>query len=129
MSYTYKFKHQLKFEPVLQDIEDGTMCVLQTLAVFEIQCGMNPINDNYQRLDQWASRMHPPYNEYERNAGASRCVTPFDVILSSKQLQKKRCKYQTREEIAALTKRNYIVLGQEYDMNNILEDVDMFDQA
>ena len=31
VSFTYKFKHQLKFQPVLQDIEDGTMCVLQTL--------------------------------------------------------------------------------------------------
>ena len=27
VSFTYKFKHQLKFQPVLQDIEDGTMCV------------------------------------------------------------------------------------------------------
>ena len=31
VSFTYKFQHQLKFPPVLQDIEDGTMCVLQTL--------------------------------------------------------------------------------------------------
>ena len=64
VSYTYKFKHQLKFQPMIRDIEDGTMCVLQTLTVFEIQCGINPIDENYQRLDQWASRMHP-YNEYE----------------------------------------------------------------
>ena len=64
------------------------MCVLRTLTIFEIQCGVNPIDDNYQRLDQWASRMHP-YNEYKRYEGASRCVTQFDIILSSKQLQKK----------------------------------------
>ena len=72
-----------------------------------------------------------PYNDCEQYEGASRYLTRFDVILSSKQLQKqhKRCKYETREEIAALTKRNCIGLGQEYDMNDILEDNDMFDQA
>ena len=32
VSFIYKFKHQLKFQPVLRDIEDGTMCVLQTLT-------------------------------------------------------------------------------------------------
>ena len=131
VSFTYKFKHQLKFQPVLQDIEDGTMCVLRTLTVFDIQCGTNPIDDNYQKFDQWASRMHPPYNEFEWNEGASQYVTLFDVILSSKKLRKKhkRCKYKTSEEIAALIERNYIVLGREYDINDILEDIDMFDQA
>ena len=58
--FMYKFQHELKFQPMLQDIEDGTMCVLQTQTVFEIQCAMNPIDDNYQRLEQWASRMRPP---------------------------------------------------------------------
>ena len=33
VSYTYKFQHQLIFQPVLRDIEDGTMCVLQTLTL------------------------------------------------------------------------------------------------
>ena len=51
VSHTYKFQHQLKFQSVLRGIEDGTMCVLQTITVFEIQCGMNPIDDNHQRLD------------------------------------------------------------------------------
>ena len=50
------------------------MYVLQTLTVFESQCGMNQIDDNYQRLDQCASRMHLPYNEYERYEGASQYV-------------------------------------------------------
>ena len=131
VSYTYKFQHQFKFQSVLQDIEDGTMCVLRSLTVFEIQYGINPIDDNYQRLDQWANRMHPSYYEYKRYEGASRYVARFDVILSSKQLQKqhKRCKYQTREEIAALKESNYIDLGPEYDMNDNLEYNDMFDQA
>ena len=80
VSFTNKFQHQLKFQPVLQNIEDGTMCALQTLTVFEIQRGMNPIDDNYQRFEQWASRMHPPYNEFERYEGASQHVTPFDKI-------------------------------------------------
>ena len=88
------------------------------------------MDDNYQRLDQWLSRMYS-YNDHEQYEGVSRYVTRFDVILTSKQLQKQheRCKYQTREEIAELTKRNYIDLGQEYDMNDILEHNDTFDQA
>ena len=74
---------------------------------------MNQIDENYQRLEQWESRIHPPYNEFERYEGASRCVTLFDGICSSKQLRKKdkHYKFKTREEIAALTERNYIVLG------------------
>ena len=54
----------------------------------------------------------------------------MDIILSSKQLQKqhKRCKYQIQKEVTALTDRNYIDLGQKYDMYDILEDDDMFDQ-
>ena len=43
--------------------------------------------------------------------------------------KKKHKRKKTREEIAALTKHNYIVLGAEYDINDILEDNDMFDQA
>ena len=90
---TVKLNHNitknLPIELLLWDIEDGTMCVLRTLTVFEIQCGMNPIDDNYQRLEQWASRMHPLYNEFEQYEGASWFVTPFGVIRSSKQLEKK----------------------------------------
>ena len=59
VSYTYKFQHQLKFQPVLQDIEDGTMCVLRTLTVVNIQYFVNPIDDNYQRLNQWLRGMYP----------------------------------------------------------------------
>ena len=32
VSFTYKFQHQLKFQLMLRDMEDGTMCVLQTLT-------------------------------------------------------------------------------------------------
>ena len=46
VSYTYKFQHQLKFQPVLRDIEDGTMCVLRTLTIFEIQHFLNSSDDN-----------------------------------------------------------------------------------
>ena len=87
VSYTYKFRLQLKFQPMLQMIEDGTICVLQTLTVFDIQYYVNAIDDNYQSMDQWLSKMHP-YNDHERYEGASRYVTRFDVILSSVQLQK-----------------------------------------
>ena len=65
VSYTCKFKHQLKFQLVLRDIEDGTMCVLRTLTVFDIQYVANPMDGNYQRLDQWLNRMYP-YNDHER---------------------------------------------------------------
>ena len=34
-----------------------------------------------------------------------------------------------RPEIAALIERDYIVLGKKYDMDDILEYIDMFDQA
>ena len=87
VSYTCKFQLQLKFQPVLRVIEDGTMCVLQTLTVFDIQYYVNPIDDNSQRLDQWLSKMHP-YNDHEQYEGVSRYVTRFDVIHCSKQLQK-----------------------------------------
>ena len=43
--------------------------------------------------------------------------------------KKKHKRKKTREEIAALTKCNYIVLGRGYDMNDILEDIDIFDQT
>ena len=74
--------------------------------------------------------MHPPYDEFKRYEGTSQYIYKFDVICSSKQLQKKhkRCKYETKNEIAAPTERDYIVLGRKYDMNDILEDIDMFDQ-
>ena len=47
VSFTHKFKHQLKFQPVLRDIEDGTMCLLQTLSVYEILNPENPLDVNY----------------------------------------------------------------------------------
>ena len=52
------------------------------------------------------------------------------MIRTSKQLIKqcKRYKYETRAEIAALVERYYIGLGKEYDMDGILEYVDMIDQ-
>ena len=70
VSYTYKFQHQLKFQPVHQDIEDGTVRVLRTLTIFDIQHFVNSIDDNYQRLDQWIDRMYP-YNDHERYEGTS----------------------------------------------------------
>ena len=74
--------------------------------------------------------MYPYITDY-RYEGASRYVTRLDEILTSKQLQKqhKRCKYLTINDIAALTGCEYNDLGEEYDMNDNLEDDDMFDQA
>ena len=84
VSFMYKFQHQLKFQPVLQYIKDRIMCVLQTLTLPMLQYDMNPIDDDYQRLERWASRIHPPSNEFERYEGASQYVTPFGIIRSSK---------------------------------------------
>ena len=62
-----------------------------------VQCDMNPIDDNFCRLERY--KMRPPYNEFEQNEGASRYVTPFGVICSSKQLQKKNIKdINTKQE-------------------------------
>ena len=109
VSYTYKFQHELKFQLVLRDIEDGTMCLLQTLTIFEIQHFINTFDDNSRRLDQWLDRMHP-YNAYERYEGASRYAVRFDKITTSNQLQKqhKRCKYKTRKKLQSL--QNVITL-------------------
>ena len=98
--------------------------------MYEILTRGDGLGVNYRRLDRWKYWMYPYItdNIYE---GASRYVTRLDVILTSKQLQKqhKRCKYQTINEISALTEREYNDLGPEYDMYNILEDDDIFDQA
>ena len=51
VSYTYRFQKKLKFQPMLQNIEDGTMCVLQTLSVYEILNPENSLHDNYRKLD------------------------------------------------------------------------------
>ena len=40
----------------------------------------------------------------------------------------KRYKYETRAEIVALVEHNYIGLGKDYDMDSILEYVDMIDK-
>ena len=61
-SFTYKFQHQLKFQPVLQNIEEGTMCVLKNLTLPIFGSGMNSIE---RRLEQWLNIMHPPYNKFE----------------------------------------------------------------
>ena len=52
--------------------------------------GVNLIEVDYWNLEQLLSRMHPPYNESERYEGASRYVTTYNVICSSKQLRKKK---------------------------------------
>ena len=47
VSYTYRFQQKLKFQRVLQDIKDGTICVLQTLTVYEIQYPYISFDDNF----------------------------------------------------------------------------------
>ena len=49
-SYTYKFKHQLKFQP---DIEDGTMCMVQTLTLPMFRSDLYLLKHSYWRAETW----------------------------------------------------------------------------
>ena len=111
VSFSYKFQHQLKFQPVLQDIEDSTMCVLQTLIYHLFRRAVYPLYVDSYMFNLWESRMHPKYEDFEQYEGSSRYLTCHDVIQGSKQLRKqcKRCKYPTINEIAALVERNHIM--------------------
>ena len=73
--------------------------------------------------------MHPLYVEFRQYEGASQYISKYDIIRISKQLikQGKRCKYETKAEIVALVERDYIGLGKEYDMDGILEYINMID--
>ena len=129
--YTHKFKHQDKFQPVLRDIEDGSMIVLQTLTFNHFRRGCNGIHVDGYNYQRWESRIHPEYENYERYEGASRYLTPFDVIRSSQKLrnQRKRCKYQTKSEMVALIERDHIEAGTEYDIEDIELDVSLSGKA
>ena len=132
VSYTYRFQQKVqqkrKFQSVLRNIEDGTMCVLRSLTVDDFCNPENPMGVNYRRWRRWCYRMHP-YAIIYGYEGASRYITQLDIIYTSEQLQKqhKRCKYQTINDIAALQEREYNDLGEEYDINN--NEGDVFDQA
>ena len=118
--FTYKFKHQEKFQPVLRDIENGSLIVLKTLDVHSFMY-YESLQDVFYNHNRWKTRMHPEYRNYERYEGTSRYLTPFDVIYSSKKLkkQRRRCKYQTVNEMVALIDRKNIYESLEYDINDI----------
>ena len=132
VSYTYRFQQKVqqkrRFQSVLRDIEDGTMCVLRTISMYEILTRGDGLGVNYRRLDRWKYWMYPYITDYGYE-GASRYITQLDIIYTSKQLlkQHKRCKYQTINDIAAHTEREYNNLDEEYDINN--NEGDVFDQA
>ena len=127
VSCTYKFQHLLKFHLMLQDIEDGTMCVLQTLTFIDFNFGFSALYTYYRYLWQWESKIHPEYNDFDGYEGASRYVVPFDVIRDSEKLRKQRkwCKYQTINENAALREYNHIISGTEYNMDEIKLDISL----
>ena len=129
--FTYKFKHQEKFQPVLRDIEDGSMIVLQTLGMHSFVHDSQPDHVMSYNFYRWINRMHPEYEDYKRYEGASRYLFPFDVIRSSKKLKKqhKRCKYRTVRELVALVERDYIQAGTEYDIDRITLDVSLSGKA
>ena len=118
--FTYKFKHQEKFQPVLRDIENGRLIVLKTLGSHSFWFS-DSLQDMFYNHNRWKSRMHPEYANYDRYEGASRYLTPFDVIYSSKKLknQRRRCKYQTINEMVALIYRKNIYESLEYDIEDI----------
>ena len=102
VSYTYKFKHELK--PMLRDIEDGTMCVLQTLTLPMLQNDLYSREHSYWRVTTWYHRMLPEYDVLRHYEGASRYFAKQDQIITSKKIKKqqKRCEYQTRSNVARL---------------------------
>ena len=85
----------------------------------------------YRILESWLNRMHPPYDELRWYEGVSKYISKFDVIVVQSNWKKNinDVSMKIRPEIAALIERDYIVLGKKYDMDNILEYIDMFDQA
>ena len=114
VSYTYKFKHQLKIQPVLRDIDDGTMCVLQTLTFPMFWSDIYSLEHAHWRLDTWLNRMHPKYDESRQYEGASQYFAKQDLIITSSKLKKqhKQCKYETRSKIAACVERYFIRKGR-----------------
>ena len=56
---------------MLQDIEDGTMCVLQTLMFPMFQSDVYSLEHAYWRWYTCLNRMHPEYGESRQDEGAS----------------------------------------------------------
>ena len=126
VSYTYKFKHEFKFQPVLQNIEDGIMCVLRTLTLPMLRNDLYSREHSYWRLETWYNRMQPRYNVARQYEGASRYFAKQDHIITSKKLKKqhKWCKYQTRSNVARRVAR-FLQLKKRYcDMDQLSEYVD-----
>ena len=107
-----------------------TMCVLWTLTFLMFHSDIYSFEHAYWRLDTWLNRMHPEYGESRQYEGTSRYIIKHDFILTSLKLKKQRqwCKYETRSKIAALVECYFIMLGREYDVDDILEFVDMIDK-
>ena len=82
-------------------------------------------------FNRWESRMHAEYKIFERCEGASRYLTCYGVICSSKQLRKqlKRCKCQTINEITALVERDHIISGTDYNMDDNKNDINLSGKA
>ena len=98
-----KIHHQNKFQPVLRDIEDGTMCVLRNvnMSYFRSFC-RPPVYKQIGIVERWRKQIGPEYDEYNRYEGASRYVSRYGLICTSNKLkaQRKQCKYYTFNELA-----------------------------
>ena len=57
VSYTYRFQQKVqqkrKFQSVLRNIEDGTMCVLRSLTVHDFSNPRYPMGFNYRKWRRW----------------------------------------------------------------------------
>ena len=84
--FTYKFKHQQKFQPVLRDIEDGSMIVLKTLGLYSFTRYFVPLYVGTYNFNRRESQMHPEYADYERYEGASR----YFYVKIFKQIKKRK---------------------------------------
>ena len=69
VSYTYRYQQKVqqkrKFQSVLRNIEDGTMCVLRNVSFYDILTRGAALGVNYHRLDRRKYRIYP----YDVNYG------------------------------------------------------------
>ena len=117
-----KIHHQNKFQPVLRDIEDGTMCVLKMVNFCRLRQFGLPVSEAKLIMQRWNERIGAGYHTSgERYEGASRYLFPNRLIRSSKKLkaQGKRCKYYTFNELAEYLKNKHVLSGTKYVMKHI----------
>jgi len=90
----------------------------------------NPKRKSKSRAKRWNKRIGPEYWNFQRYEGASRYISRFDGIRSSKKLKKKhkRCKYRTVNELAFHVKHK-IFPNKTFSMKHIKRQIRISGQA